>query len=330
MGFNKIAYFRYRAIDELFRSGGVYNLAEITENIKGKLKNAFDIEYISERQIAEDLKIMRSASPIGYKAPIINIRGVGYKYSDKSFSINNLNYTNEELEIIRNAILLLKYNNSLYETNSRLNLLAKLTGYPTEFPFILKEPTVIKGVEYINDVINAILNNQIIEISYKPFHANFVKKDLIMPVLLKEYRNRLYLIAKNTTDSNRMVYATDRIESISIQNQFYKISNKEKNALLKLYETCIGTSIEYDQVPELVIIEVSSQIKPYLIMRPLHKSQKYIKDLKNGWHRFSLDIIINIELVSELLKFNKEVKIISPETLKNKTLSLLKETFKNY
>jgi predicted DNA-binding transcriptional regulator YafY len=92
---------------------------------------------------------------------------------------------------------------------------------------------------------------------------------------------------------------------------------------------------------EHIVFWVSNESKDYVLTKPIHGSQKLIKNdelenLKNKYSQFeegiflSIDCIPNYELIRLLSSFGKEVMVISPQSIQNQVFERIKEMFDNY
>ena len=90
MATNKNASFRYRVLNNCFRDGSRrWTIKRLIEHVSEQLDEHFGISKgISERQVKEDIHIMRSLPPRGFDAPIVCRDGI-YFYDEPTFSIEN-------------------------------------------------------------------------------------------------------------------------------------------------------------------------------------------------------------------------------------------------
>lgn len=108
------------------------------------------------------------------------------------------------------------------------------------------------------------------------------------------------------------------------QSKTFNFSESKIKTIINIYQNCIGVTVPEGNKPELIKIKASSHIIPYIESRPLHVSQK-IMSRNISYTIFSINVIINIELISELLKYNKEVEIIKPKHLIEKFKSIIEK-----
>ena len=110
MATNKHAIIRYQTLDKCFRNPGRrYYIEDLIEACNNSIYEFTGTDIgIKRRQIFEDIKFMES--PQGWNIPLEHNREghkVYYRYSDKSFSINNQPLNETEENQLREALLTL-------------------------------------------------------------------------------------------------------------------------------------------------------------------------------------------------------------------------------
>jgi predicted DNA-binding transcriptional regulator YafY len=147
------------------------------------------------------------------------------------------------------------------------------------------------------------------------------------PYLLKEFKNRWYVLGFNPNFDFLKTYALDRIKQVEIlKDQDYK-ENKEIDAQ-SFFSNLIGVSNPTDEVQNISII-VKLNFAEYIKSQPLHHSQIIIKEDHNGLF-IELKVVHNLELETLLCGFAPFLTIQSPETLKTAIKRNLKEALDNY
>jgi predicted DNA-binding transcriptional regulator YafY len=103
----------------------------------------------------------------------------------------------------------------------------------------------------------------------------------------------------------------------------------------------VGVTL-YDNKPlEHIVFWVSDESKHYVMTKPIHESQRnytYEREtelrktypmLTNGAF-FSIDCIVNYELIRELMSFGKELLILEPETIKDEIIEKISTNLEEY
>jgi predicted DNA-binding transcriptional regulator YafY len=316
MPLNKNASFRYRIINKcLIAHRNGISKEDLINEISLALNEEFGIDKpISERTFYSDIQIMRSAPPRGFDAPII-CKDSLYKYSNPDYDIFQHDLSNKDLEAIEQAFSILKQFGFSEATHSLQSLLYKIKASSriNPDPFLYVDTnTQLKGLEYLSYLYNACRENIILQIEYQAFQEE--KKTLIVePYMLREFNNRWYLIAKTADFEDAINLALDRIQKIDETNNFFV--RDDNIDLHQRYDEIFGITYEKSQPIEKIIFRLNKLRAPYLETKPLHKTQKIRKKTK-AFTEFELNLRINKELLSELLYFGADLKIIKPNSLR--------------
>ncbi len=318
MSTNKHALIRYRVIDRCLRQvDRAWNWKTLAEACAVEIAKVMDKKItLSERTIKQDLRNMRSDEALGYHAPIEYDRlEKSYYYSDRKYSITEAPLNRSDSDELKNAISLLRQFTGFQHLEGIENIIQKLELLAFESTtkskriVHLEQPSLIPGQKWLDQLYNAIKDEQALTIEYKPF-GKTSETIIISPHLLKEYDNRWYLYANNHKKGLR-TYGLERIESISETLQAYKtVVNFDPDAY---FHDIVGITLQPDKKISTIRIEVFGLTKNYIRTKPLHHTQKELKD-----GQFELTLVPNFELESLLLSFGENLKVISPKALSDK------------
>lgn len=77
------------------------------------------------------------------------------------------------------------------------------------------------GAKFIGDIYDAVRKQQTIIIEYQSFKARKSEALVVYPYLLKEYRNRWFLIGEKAANRSPQVniFALDRIQSVALDKE---------------------------------------------------------------------------------------------------------------
>lgn len=284
----------------------------------------------STSTIEKDVKYMQDV----YGAPLKwNAQEKGYHYTEKGFSIG---LTDDEYESIHMASRVLDqfkdteifedFDNVVEKLLERVELSQyKFNKDSREYVQFETAPVVV-GTEYLSPILGAIRNKQKISIEYKKFNTEQVKTHFLDPYLLKEYRNRWYVIGYKQDSDYIFTFGLDRIESLIVLPDKFNIS--ERFNLYKFYQHNVGiTTIK--EKPQKVVLEVSIIQSEYLISQPLHISQKELSRDKDKV-TFELNVVATYELERLILGMGDQVKVLEPNSIIKKLKTSLKNSLKRY
>lgn len=335
MATNKNAILRYNTLDKCFKNTGrKYYFEDLLEKVNEALLD-YDPKSsgIKTRQLRDDIKFMKSEE--GYFAPIIAVKDGDkyfYRYEDSKFSINNTPLNTTEAEQLKNAISVLQR----FEGSPEFDWVRQLTpiindkfGLKDESKKIIEFDSNIDytGHQHITPIFNAIINQVILDIVYQPFgkDLNLIK---FHPSYLKQYNNRWFALGMNEEYPEQISnLALDRIVSIKESSGKYKETKIEWQ---EYFEDMIGVSKPYGEECQKIELQFVSEQVPYIQTKPLHLTQKKVKELEDGSLIISLDLIINYELVMKILSFGEKVKVLAPKELVSKVSERLFAAAKQY
>jgi len=170
------------------------------------------------------------------------------------------------------------------------------------------------GTEYLHLILKAIRNNKVIQFTYQKFDdPDHLTIRRVEPYGIKEYRNWWFLLGKDLKDYKLKQFGLDRIQSIEMTNlPFVKDPHFDIN---QYFQHAFGSTVPENKKPEEIIIRVNGEEINYIKAKPLHSSQKILKEVKNEI-TISIFVYITWELITELRGKGDYIKILSPEHLK--------------
>jgi predicted DNA-binding transcriptional regulator YafY len=334
MPINKLALIRYKTIDNCLQNRfRKWTLEDLMEACSDTLYEYEGITRgVSKRTIQMDIQTMRSEK-LGYNAPIIVTDKKYYSYEEKNYSITNTPVTTQDMETLNQVLDVLKqfkgfnYFQELTSMVTRLEDKLYKQQHKGKSYIDFEKNDLLKGLQHIDGLHKAINQKQALEITYQSFKAREAQQFIFYPYLLKEYRNRWFLLGAHKQGKSIMILALDRIEAFKVHgNEKY---HKAPFDVHTYFSDVIGVSKMPDQKPQTIVLHIHKNDAPYIITKPLHPSQTIQKQDNEGTI-FSIDVIWNFELERELLGFGEKIKVLSPKRLANKIYFRLQQTLKQY
>ncbi len=278
---------------------------------------------VSRRTFQNDLALMRS-DRLGYNAPIVVKENKYYEYEDPDFSITHLPLNEEGLDALNSALDILRQLQVFPQLASSIDIISKLneqisrqTGRYVPAMDMENVPGY-RGAQFIGKIYDAVRKQQTLEIEYQSFKARKAEKIIVYPYLLKEYRNRWFLICEKSTNKAPQVniFALDRIHSVEIdlKHPFKKCVAFDPE---HYFDDTIGVSRLLSDKPRRVLIKVDRQQAPYVESKPFHKSQTVEERYEDGSILISLKVVINNELERLILGYGGFVEVIAPQSLRD-------------
>lgn len=319
MATNKNASFRYRVLNDCFRDGSHrWTIERLIEHVAEQLDEHFGISKgISERQIKEDIHIMRSLPPRGFDAPIVCRDGI-YFYDDPTFGIERKSLNTDDVRSLTEAVSLLRQFRGLPHFEEIEAILTKiegktLTNDPDETIISFENTQLVRGYEHLNQLYQAIRDREVLRITYKAFQVTTDEVFTLHPYYLKEYRERWYIFGLVTEKDTIYNLALDRISAIEVAGSRY-IANRLFDPA-SYFDNIVGVTHPTSAEAETVQLRVNVGTAPYLETRPIHYSQQVVTTDLTGVV-FQYKIIPNYEFIAEVLRLGDSAELLFPDSLR--------------
>lgn len=331
----KNAQIRYRIIDRCIRDKykPFPSKEVLRQACEESLFGSDNGGYICDSTIEKDLFTMR----LEHDAPIkYSKKNLGYYYTDESFSINDIPLTEVDLEAIKFAANTLaqfkeidmfkQFGFAIDKIVDRINISSNPQEKDITELVLFENAISVKGNEHLAPLLQAIRQKKIVVFDYESFQTGKKKARRVVPLLLKEYRNRWYVITFDCIKDELTTYALERIDNLEETPEvFYQ---KIDFSAEKFFKNAIGITVNNSN-PSSIIFKAANIAAKYLASQPLHHSQRVIKKGKNKTI-FSLEVIISEELIRTFLSYGGEIEITEPESLRSTIVKRLKEMYENY
>ncbi|MCZ2248486.1 MAG: WYL domain-containing protein [Bacteroidia bacterium] len=255
----------------------------------------------SKRTLQRDIKEIR------------NVFGIDIEYSksNKGYYISQSETENMNFQRMMEA----------FDMFNSLNLAQDLT------PFIHLEKRRPQGTENLYGLLHAIKNKLKIKFTYQKFWEEEISQRFVEPYALKEFKNRWYIMAKDSKDNNIKSFALDRLTNLEITNQTYQYP--DNYSIEQSYRYCFGIISPNGSDPQDIILSFDPFQGKYIKTLPLHETQQVLVD-NDKETRIKLKLCLTHDLVMELLSFGNNMKVIEPKSLADEIKEAHKNAYKQY
>jgi predicted DNA-binding transcriptional regulator YafY len=335
MPVNRNALIRYRTIDRCLQNRRrKWTLEDLIEACSDAIYEYQGIDTgVSRRTVQADIEMMRS-NKLGYEAPIIVTDKKYYTYSDKSYSITNSPISQQDMQVLSEVSGLLKQFkgfNHFTDLNEMVSKLEdKIYSQKTHsLPVVdFEKNEHLKGLEYIEVIRKAIVSKNTLCVTYQSFKAREASTFCFSGYLLKEYRNRWFVLGqRHGRGGNLLNLALDRMSSVEVHNEAYRENNLVD--LATYYNDVIGVTKSPGQRDCEVVFWIDNDNAPYIITKPLHHTQKLLAEENEG-KIFSIKVVLNFELERELLGFGSKITVLGPRILVKQMKEQLRKALDKY
>ena len=280
------------------------------EELQAYIENQFDYLQMqddnlqigfSKRTLQRDIKEIR------------NVFGIDIEYSksQKGYFISQNENENMNFQRMMEA----------FEMFNSLNLAQDLT------PFIHLEKRRPQGTENLYGLLHAIKNRLQIKFTYQKFWEEELSQRLVEPYALKEFKNRWYIMAKDSKDNNIKSFALDRLTNLEITNLNYQYP--DNYSIEQSYRYCFGIISPNDEEPQDIILSFDPFQGKYIKTLPLHDTQQVLVD-NDEEIKIKLKLCLTHDLVMELLSFGDNMKVIEPKSLADQIKQAHEKAYRQY
>ncbi len=328
MSINKKALTRYMAYDKCLSNRG---RKWAREDLMAEVNRALSDEGligIGKTQFYADINYMQFS---GWQAPIEPFREgrrAYFRYTNPNYSINNQPINELEAQQLKSAVQVLSRIKGMPQfdwVNEMIPALEKKLGLITE-----KRETIsfendedYEGRSFITPIFNAILNKRVLQISYQDFKSEQPYQIEFHPYYLKQFNSRWYALGYNPAlKLQNWTVALDRIKAPLVELQtayIYKEIDWED-----YFSDFIGVSKNEGKPDDVRLLIMDEEQAAYIRTKPLHQTQKEIKKTELGFET-SISVIPNYELEKLILSFGERIKVLSPQSLKDKITKRIRE-----
>ena len=335
MPVNRNALIRYRTIDHCLQNRRrKWTLEDLIDACADALYEYQGINTgVSRRTVQADIEMMRS-NKLGYEAPIVVVDKKYYTYEDKNYSITNSPLNQQDMQVLTEVSDLLKQFKGFghfADINEMVSKLEdKIYTQKTQSPPVIdfEKNDNLKGLEWIEAIRKAIVAKQTLCVTYQSFKARDASTFCFSAYLLKEYRNRWFVLGQShARNSPMLTLALDRIKTIEEHEEGYRENTRID--LATYYNDVLGVTKSPGQRDNEVVFWIDDANAPYVITKPLHHTQKVLKE-QDGGKIFSIRVIMNFELERELLGFGAKLRVLGPRILVRQIKAQLSKALDRY
>jgi len=171
-----------------------------------------------------------------------------------------------------------------------------------------------KGTEHLYGLLHAIRNGIQISFQYHKYYEPQSETRKVHPYVLKEARNRWYLLCYDIDRQELRLFGIDRMSHLEFSSK--KFTKPPGLDIEGIFRSSVGIiRPEIGQQVEEVTLSFRPVQGRYIKSLPLHDSQEVIQDDDQAVV-VKLHIYITHDFIMELLSYGKEVEAIAPASLR--------------
>lgn len=177
------------------------------------------------------------------------------------------------------------------------------------------------GQKYLTVIMEAMLDDKQINISYCKYTGNEVEEFNVMPYALKEFAKRWYMIGYCRERKDLRVYGLDRIAFMKVSEESFKLP--EGFDVDEIFASSFGIYLPGGSKAVDIVFRANEKEARYLRDLPLHHSQKELGISEEGVV-FSVHLVPNSNLIMEFCKRGDRLEVLEPQDVRGQVVEELR------
>ena len=182
------------------------------------------------------------------------------------------------------------------------------------------------GQQYVKTVVDAMRSSSELEVTYQKFLNDKPDTFKLQPYCIKCFRQRWYVLGKNSYDRKLKIYAFDRIMSIITTAKHFKMP--AKFSADEYFAPLFGI-VGGGEKPQFIKIKVLEEQRGYIRTLPLHSSQ-IETETTNDYSIFSYYMVPSFDFLMELLSMEDMVEVLAPDKFRKQIKEQITGMYKLY
>ena len=186
---------------------------------------------------------------------------------------------------------------------------------------------VPSGREYLEPIIDAMKKNRFVHINYLNYWKGDTRDHYVMPLCVKLFRQRWYMVGRNWPAGKDIVFCLDRIQVFRLSSHTFEYP--EDFDPQEYFNGCIGVIPGEECGIEKVKIKVSTGQANYLRDLPMHESQQE-SERTDSYSIFELQVRPTFDFQQELLWNGEDLEVLEPRWLRKEIAGKVKRMWNKY
>jgi len=193
--------------------------------------------------------------------------------------------------------------------------------------FIQFDPRKPLGTQHIHGILHAIQHKIQLKIIYKKFWEEVPETRTLEPYLLKEFRNRWYVIGFDVDKKSVRTFGLDRIQTFQFLTT--KFQFPKQIDVHEFFKDSFGVFGANSGKKQEILLEFYNNQGDYIKTMPLHNSQEILTEEKDEM-TIKLNLVPSHDFMMELMHFGENVKVLKPQSLAEALKEKLEKAWKMY
>lgn len=186
---------------------------------------------------------------------------------------------------------------------------------------------VPSGREYLESIIDAMKKNRFVHINYLNYWKGDTRDHYVMPLCIKLFRQRWYMVGRNWPAGKDLVFCLDRIRGFRQSSHTFEYP-KDFN-LIEYFDGCFGIIAATDCDTQKVRLKVNIGQANYLRDLPLHESQRET-ERTDEYSIFEYHLRPTFDFQQEILWNGEDVEVLEPLWLRKEIAGKIMRMWNKY
>jgi len=188
---------------------------------------------------------------------------------------------------------------------------------------------VPSGREYLEPVIDAMKKNRFIHITYYNYWREDEREYYLMPLCVKLFRQRWYLVGRVWTTGRDILFCLDRFRDLRLSSHSFEYP-KEFDPQ-EYFDGCFGIIADKKCGIENVVLKVSAGQSNYLRDLPMMEGECQQEiERHEDYSIFKLRVRPSYDFQQELLWNREELEVLEPLWLRKEIAGAIKRMWNKY
>ena len=183
------------------------------------------------------------------------------------------------------------------------------------------------GFEYLEPITTAMRKGLTLKVRYQPYYSPEPSEIQIEPYFLRLFRQRWYLIGRDTEKKELRTYALDRIQSAEVTETKFTYPRKFDPG--EYFKESYGIIRENEHKAKRTLIKATTFQSHYLRNLPLHESQQEI-ERGDEFSIFELTLCPTFDLCQQLLSLGDTIEVLEPAELREMMKESVRKMWEKY
>ena len=186
---------------------------------------------------------------------------------------------------------------------------------------------VPSGREYLEPILESMKVNRFIHITYYNYRRDDLREHYLMPLCIKLFRQRWYMVGRQWPSGNDTIYSLDRIRGFRLSSHTFE-NPKDFNPK-EYFDGCFGIIAATYCDTQKVRLKVNSGQANYLRDLPLHESQQETERTEE-YSIFEYHLRPTFDFQQEILWNGEDVEVLEPLWLRNEIAGKIMRMWNKY